>query len=284
MRITGSDSRGRLYAFLAACSWSTAGVLQQQLHCDIATQLAYRSLFAFISLAILVLARGESRRDLRNSLRPAALVVTALTAVTSGCFIAALNETAAADVLFLFASGPIFVALLAARFLDQRLTWSTLIAAALALAGVVVMIGSPTGGAVLGDALSLVAVVTFAVVIVVCGKHSEISMLPAVCLAQLLVLAVTLPFAHPTQPDLSQLGWLVLFGAGQLSLGEAFFVAAARRATAAEVATISLLEIVLGPVWVWLNGTQSPTVATVLGGVLVLLGVVVQMRAKVRRT
>jgi drug/metabolite transporter (DMT)-like permease len=260
-------------------SWSTAGVLQAQLHSSIPTQLAFRSVFAFFALAGMTLAirwrRGVAEVSFRLS--PAALQVVVLTAITNGTFIVALNETSVANVLLFLATGPIVAAILGARFLGQRLVARTLAAGAVALAGVVVMVGSPSGGALTGDAFAAIAMVAFAVIIVICAKHPEVSMLPAICIAQVIVFAVTIPFASPGELNLGELGWLFLLGAGQLALGQAFFAAAARSATVSEVATISLLEIVLGPLWVWTAGYQSPETATFIGGALVVIGVLIQL-------
>ena len=47
-----SDRRlGVIYAVLAAVAWSTAGILQRQLHVSAATQVAGRGVFGFVALA-----------------------------------------------------------------------------------------------------------------------------------------------------------------------------------------------------------------------------------------
>jgi DME family drug/metabolite transporter len=47
---------------------------------------------------------------------------------------------------------------------------------------------------------------------------------------------------------------------------------------AAEVALITLLEVVLGPLWVWLVRSERPGIATLVGGVVVLGAVGIQAR------
>jgi drug/metabolite transporter (DMT)-like permease len=42
------------------------------------------------------------------------------------------------------------------------------------------------------------------------------------------------------------------------------------------VAIISLLEVVLGPLWVWLAYDETPSTATLVGGAVVVAAVVVQ--------
>jgi drug/metabolite transporter (DMT)-like permease len=45
---------------------------------------------------------------------------------------------------------------------------------------------------------------------------------------------------------------------------------------AAEVALITLLEIVLGPLWVWIVLAERPALIVIIGGVVVILAVVLQ--------
>jgi drug/metabolite transporter (DMT)-like permease len=74
------------------------------------------------------------------------------------------------------------------------------------------------------------------------------------------------------------LGLLFLLGFGQIGLALIFLMIGARLIPAGEVALISLLEVVLGPIWVWLARSERPSTATIVGGAIVLLGVLVQIR------
>jgi drug/metabolite transporter (DMT)-like permease len=103
--------------------------------------------------------------------------------------------------------------------------------------------------------------VAFAVAIVATRRHCEISMAPATCLSQALLIVVVGPLSNgPVHPhDLTYR--LALLGFGQLGLGLIFFTIGARLITAAEMAVISLLEVVLGPVWVgseFMSGPLGP--------------------------
>ena len=61
-----------------------------------------------------------------------------------------------------------------------------------------------------------------------------------------------------------------------MGLGLAFLTMGARLIPAAEVALITLLEVVLGPVWVWIALSERPSTATLVGGVIVIAAVVLQ--------
>lgn len=102
-------------------------------------------------------------------------------------------------------------------------------------------------------------------------------MAPAICLSQLLVLFAAAPFAAPGSDGRRDLVFLVLLAVGQMALGLALLTLGARLIPATEVALIALLEIVLGPLWVWLAISETPAAATLAGGAIVVLAVVLQV-------
>jgi drug/metabolite transporter (DMT)-like permease len=101
-------------------------------------------------------------------------------------------------------------------------------------------------------------------------------MAPATCLSQLLVFVAAAPFSHPGGATGRDLGLLVALGVGQIGLGLLFLTIGGRLIPAAEVALITLLEVVLGPLWVWVFLAEQPSAATLAGGGIVLVAVVLQ--------
>jgi drug/metabolite transporter (DMT)-like permease len=71
---------------------------------------------------------------------------------------------------------------------------------------------------------------------------------------------------------------LALLGAGQIGLGLVLLTIGARLIPAAQVALITLLEVVLGPLWVWLASSEQPDTATLAGGAVVIAAIVIQTR------
>jgi drug/metabolite transporter (DMT)-like permease len=67
-----------------------------------------------------------------------------------------------------------------------------------------------------------------------------------------------------------------------VGLGLAILTVGARLIPAAEVALITLLEIVLGPLWVWIVLGERPALIAVIGGVVVIFAVVLQMTQSVQ--
>jgi drug/metabolite transporter (DMT)-like permease len=276
--------RGQAYVALAALAWSTAGVLQRQLSVDTATQVAGRAFFAALALLayVAVAERGSIVQAFRSVGR-AGMGFAVCLAVASGAFIIALNHTTVARVLLFQALAPLLAALLARVLLAEPITARTGTAMAVALAGVGIMVGGPGGGDALGDGLSLLMSLAFAGAIVIARDRRDVSMAPATCLAQLLLLAASLPFSDPGAIGDGDLLTLLLLGAGQIGLGLVFLTIGARLIPAAQVALITLLEVVLGPLWVWIALSERPDRPTLAGGAVVIAAVVILVRGDRRR-
>jgi drug/metabolite transporter (DMT)-like permease len=274
---TAAQRRGRLYVVLAAFAWSTAGVLQRGLTVGTATQLAGRAAFAVVGVLIYVAVseRGGVVEAFRATGRNG-LTIAGLMAVSAGSFIVALNHTTVANVLVMLALAPILAAALGYVVLREPVTARTMVAMALALVGVAVMVGGPGRPSGLGVGLSFLMCVSFAATLVLARRGRDVSLAPATCLSQALVLLAFAPFAHPGQVGGSDVGLLFLLGFGQTGLGLIFLALGARLIPAAEVALISLLEIVLGPLWVWIARSERPGAGTIAGGLVILAAVTLQ--------
>jgi drug/metabolite transporter (DMT)-like permease len=210
----------------------------------------------------------------------AGLGVAVTTAIASGSFIVALNHSTVANVLFLQAVSPIAAALLAWIVLRERITRRAAAAMAIALLGVGLMVGGPGSGGSLGIGFSVLMTLAFAGSIVITRHRRDISMTPAICLSQLLVILVVAPFAHPATVGERDLLLLILLGVGQMGLGLVLFTMGARLIVASEVALITLLEVVLGPFWAWVAVGETPAAMTIVGGAVVTAAVILQTTEK----
>lgn len=276
--LAGQHRRGRLYVALAAVAWSTAGLFQRELSTGVGTQLAGRALFAVLGLLayVAIAERGTVLHAFR-AIGRSGLAVAALLAVSSGAFIVALNHTTVANVLFMQALAPVLAAVLG-TFVGEPVSRRTWVAMTVAIVGVGLMVGGPDRPSLLGVSISFLMAVTFAGVIVVTRHRREVSMAPATCLSQLLVLLFAAPFAHPSEVGGRDLALLAGLGITQIGLGLIFLSLGARLIPAAEVALITLLEIVLGPLWVWIALSEQPGATTLTGGAIVLAAVLIQVR------
>ena len=120
-----------------------------------------------------------------------------------------------------------FAALLAWIALGESITGRALVAMGVALLGVALMVGGPGSGGVLGVGVSLLMTLAFAAGLVITRHRREVSMAPAICLSQVLVVVAIGPLAHPSTVTAHDLAFLVLLGVGQVGLGLAFLTVGA---------------------------------------------------------
>jgi drug/metabolite transporter (DMT)-like permease len=270
--------RGRLFVALAALAWSTAGLLQRELTVGTATQVAGRALFAALGLLVyvVVMERGATLRSFR-AIGGAGVGLAVCAAVSSASFLVALNHASVASVLFWQALAPIFAAAFGTLLGDPvaRRTWAAM---GVAVAGVAVMAGGPGNAGATGQALSFLVAASFAGVIVIARHRRDVSMAPAMCLSQVIVLVCAAPFASLAAVGPRDAVLLATLGLTQIGLGFVFLTIGSRLIPAGEVALITLLEVVLGPLWVWLFLGERPSAATLVGGVIVLGAVLLEAR------
>jgi drug/metabolite transporter (DMT)-like permease len=261
--------------------WSTAGFFVRSLDLEVWTIVAWRSLFA--SLLLLLLAFSLSGWALlRNwqSVGPGGLTAIPVMAVAMFSYVAALRLTTVANVMVVYATVPFLAAALAFLLLRERPGLRLLCAASVAFVGVMIMASSATKQAdVLGNGFALLMTLGFAASIVIARRWTGYdatlvtglasSLCALACFATILASSRTLPV-----PNASQLGILFLFSLATQSLSYLFFLLGSRHVPSSEAGLIALLDVVLGPLWVWLVFAEKPGTPALVGGALVLLAVV----------
>ena len=276
--VSSSRLRGRSYVALSALAWSSAGVVQRNLTVDPMTQVVGRSTFACLAIfAFVALTERAGTQRAFRSMRRVELGFAVCTAISSAAFILALNATTVANVLVLQAAAPLLAAALGQVLLKERVTAPVWLATLVALAGMGIMVGGPGGGLSPGLLMAGVVAVSFATSIVLARRRRDVSMAPASCLGQLLLVVCLAPLSHPVQVGTHDLLLLGGLGMGQIGLGLVLLTLGARLIPAAEIALLSLLEVVLGPIWVWLARGEIPAPATLAGGCVILSAVLLAM-------
>jgi drug/metabolite transporter (DMT)-like permease len=278
---------GLILVTLAALGWSLAGLFTRLVTADAWAIVGWRGVFSGIVVAAWVAWR-EPAGLVRSYLRMGAAgwAVTTISTLGTITYVAALRATSVADVMVIYATGPFVAAATAWLLIREVPPRSTLIAATVALAGVAVMVGGGGFGAgLLGDLLAFGMTLAMALLTVISRRHRTISMIPAtgVSAIQLAVIGfvMTAPLAVPAE----EIAILAVFGVTQ-AVSFALYLEGARRLATAESALICAIDVPLGPFWVWLFVSEIPTLATVVGGAVVLaavLGDIVRAMVQERR-
>ncbi len=271
----GRHAQGVLLIVLSAIAYSSAGFFTRLIHLDAWTMLFWRGLFAglMILCVIVVPERGHTVAAIRAVGRPgftAALCSTAATIL----YLNAFRRTSVADVAVIFAAAPFLTAGLGWLWLGVREGWSTLAASLFALLGVGIMVsGAIAAGHLIGDLLAFGMTVCMAIMMLIIRQQQQTRMLPAACLSALLCPLVVWPFTSPLAIGMEDMLNLFLFGTTQFGLGLVFLTLGGRLVSATENALINTLETPLAVAWVWLCFGETPSVASVVGGTIVMVAV-----------
>jgi drug/metabolite transporter (DMT)-like permease len=119
-------------------------------------------------------------------------------------------------------------------------------------------------------AVAFIVVICISANYVIVRRRRDVGMTPSLALAGLFAALVSLPFADPSAVTTRDFPWLLALGPGQLAVGLLLYIAALKRIPAGRAALLGLLELVLGPIWVWLFDGERPGDLTLLGGVVVI--------------
>jgi drug/metabolite transporter (DMT)-like permease len=274
---------GRAHIFGAACTaagavaWSLGALLIRLVEADAWTLLFWRSTFIAIGAIVYIAAinRGAVWRTLRGA--GWGLFLAGLLMALSMClYVNSITRTNVANTLILLATNPFMAAVLAWGVLGERVGPRTWVAMAVALVGMVAMVGdSVDGGSWFGDLLAIGCAATFACVMVLLRKLKNQDTVPQVLFAGLWAMALTLPVASPLATSAHDILLCAFMGVFSIGLGMLLFVYGLRHITAAEAGLLSLLESILAPIWVWIAIGEQPRPLALLGGVIVLGAVAV---------
>ena len=158
--------------------------------------------------------------------------------------------------------------------LGEKVRGRTWVSIGVAAIGIAVMVqGGLDRGALPGNIAALCSAAGFSVFTVTLRRSATAAM-PIVLLGGIFSLIAGAGGAWlsltPLVVPVADLGWSLGMGAGTLAFGMVLYSLGSRVVPAAELTLISLLEVMLAPLLVWLVIGETVSQATLLGGVFVL--------------
>jgi drug/metabolite transporter (DMT)-like permease len=285
MHWVGSRSYGVTLVALAGVLWSTGGLFVRALGAlDLWTMLAWRSLFAALALAVVVLFRHRGRTigALRAMGWPGLIAIPiALVSMTS--FVVSVTLTTVANVMIVYATVPFIAAGIGFLWNGERPNRRMLLASAVAFLGVAIMAGASAGlDDLFGNAVALLMTATFATQLVMARRYPGLEMAPVNGVGAALCAVLFFPFASAQVPDPQQLLILLAFGIATTAGAYVLFLVGGRYIPSGEAGLVGMLDVVLAPLWVWLLFNEQPGSAALIGGCIVLAAVLWYLGAELR--
>lgn len=274
----GSLTQARLCVVLAALLWSTSGAITKVLCEDTGLGLNEPKIdplaiaFWRVALAAAFFVPAVPRREL--TFRPALWLTGLAFSLMNALFIMATAFGPSANAILLQYTAPMWVYVISVGIMGEpaeRRGTATLL---LGMAGIgVLFAGEWSGSRLPAVALGLGAGLAYALLMIGLRVQRDVSSRWLSAFNFLFGTVVLLPFiCRQPLPSWPQLGMLFVFGALRLTASYWLLAVGLRRLSAQEVATLSLIDPVLNPLWAYLvsPATETPTLWTLAGGACII--------------
>lgn len=271
---------GVVLVLLAGVFWSTMGLgIRSIENANVWQILLYRSFSLASFLFILISFRSGFKPFITIKRAGIAGIVGGLSLVLAFAGgIYAIQTTTVANAMFLFASAPFFAAFLGWVILRESVRKSTWIAATVAAVGIAIMvIDGISVGHLVGNVSAILSALGFAIFTIALRWKKLEDMLPAVFLAGIFAIIISglICAAKGFTFLLTTNDASIAFALGvfQVGTGLAIYTIGSKVVPAAELALLSMTEVLLGPFWVWIFMGESASVYTLIGGFVLLLAI-----------
>lgn len=256
-----------LFLIITAILWSLGGLLIKSVNSN---PLAIAGMRSGISAILILIATGRPKLNWSFAQIGAALSYTA----TVLLFVAANKNTTAANAILIQYTAPIYVALLSAWLLKEKvklLDWFTIV---IALGGMLLFFVDDINlDGILGNVFAALSGVAFGLFAVFMRMQKDGSPISSVLLGNIISAVIGVPFIFRDMPNTK--GWLclVVLGVVQLGLPYILYSKAIKHVTALEASIIPIIEPILNPVWVFIFIGEKPGGWAFLGGLIVIAAI-----------
>ncbi len=224
-----------------------------------------------LSLSVFLWLLFSNRTAPRLKMDAADLRSAILYTISSICFVTAINLTSVANVLVIISAQPLLAAVMARYFLGEKTSLATSIAIVVSVIGIGwVMKDSWASTNLAGDFVALMCGLSISAKFVNDRAVPNRNMTPALIPAGLMIAACGIIGGSPLELQGMEWFWMLILCGVVIPAAFVLITLGPMRISAAEVGMLMLLETALGPVWVWLWLNETPSLAALQGGSLVI--------------
>ncbi|MCX7644063.1 MAG: DMT family transporter [Rhodobacteraceae bacterium] len=272
-----SYARGAALVVGGAVLWSLMGLAIRAIGEATTWQILFWRSLGLAPVVLLFIAWRSGWRPLARLRAAGAAGVTggaALVFAFAGA-IYAIQATTVANAVFLFAASPLITAVLAWPVLREPVRAGTWVAILLAVIGIALMVREGLAlGALSGNLAALGSAAGFAVFTLALRRGRTGDMFPATFLGGLFAMLTAAAVLAASGQGLAipPRDAALAVGMGVLLLGGGLvaFTLGSRAVPAADLALLSMVEVMLAPVWVWLFLGETAGAGTLVGGAVLL--------------
>ncbi|MCY3636338.1 MAG: DMT family transporter [bacterium] len=267
-----SHATGLLLTTIGVLVLSPDSLLIRLIDADAWTIVFWRGALTGLTIVVgtVVWMRGSALAHFR-SIGRIGLVVAVLFAAQLTLFTTSITHTSVANTLVIFATTPLFAAVLSWIFLGEPVPLRVWLAVTASLGAILyIFFGSIGTGRLGGDFAAAGAALAMAIGLTVIRRSSHISMVPAWGIGALLAAGFNVWFADPFSIAGEDVAVLIPSGVLVLPIAFGLIALGPRRISAPETGLLMLLETILGPLWVWWILEEQPNNEAIIGGAVVI--------------
>lgn len=264
-------NKGNLYILITAFLWSLGGLFVKLIPYHPIAINGLRSMIAFIFFSFYL-------KNKSIQINKTIIIAAACLTLTNTLYVIANKMTTAANVIVLQYSAPIFVLCYQSIYEKKLPSKQKLFIMFTTVIGMIVFFFDQLDhGNMLGNILSILSGVSFAGVFFFNSLPSGSSE-DASRLGFLISFITSIPFLFSIQQiDTITISSLAILGIFQVGVAYVFFSKGIKLTTAINSSLISLIEVLLNPLWVFLFAGEMPSIFAIIGGCIILFSIIINI-------
>ncbi len=240
--------------------------------------LFLRTLFFFIGVStfLILIYKKKAFRIIKNSGLPG-LVGGFVMSFSFISFVFAMMNTSVANVVFIISTQTMFLAIFGFFYLKEKVSLIGLASIALAMSGILIMIGdSISSGTLFGNLVALTIPISFSILVMIVRKNSKLDLVPAVWYASIFSGIYSIVMLESFNFSFHDIFMGFLLGVPQLTFGFICITIGSRTTRSVTVGLLMLSETICAPLWVWLFLNEIPPISVFFGGSIIILALILK--------
>ena len=200
-------------------------------------------------------------------------------------FIISIQNTNVANTLIMVALAPILSAVLATIFLKEKTdkeTWMAIFITFFAVA--YIFYDSLKLGNFLGDIFGFVTALGLAINANLARYAKKVDLVPSAVLGKLCVAIFAFFFVENFELNGTDMVIIPLMCIMCVAIPFVLVTIAPRFISAPEVNLFFLLEVIIGPIWVWMIINERPSLDTIIGGAIIIVTIAIHSYIALKKT
>lgn len=273
---TKFEAKYLIMTIFAPILWSLGGLGVRSVQVNPWSIIFTRSISMSISVSILCLFlyKKEFIKQLKN-LGLAGFIISFLLGATTFFYILSLYKTTVANALLVQGTAPIWAAIFATLFLHEKFKLPIWLTIFTSFSGMLILVfNKELKIHLIGDFYALITAFGLAFQILFVRKNPDINLIPATIIGGLIAAFFSLFFRPSFNIGFHDTFILILLGTFQIGLGYILFYRGSRYLPTSLTGLITLLETILGPIWVFLVFKEKLASNSLVGGFIILFSLI----------